>query len=218
MGIFDFTYADNGSNIRGQRGYLYLTNHLVNKTRLPNPLPFRETDAYGKLSVKLKPNLPSMDLDIFAMLSLMLYLDYPDIFQAYIQDKRRTTTILDGCDKLIDLLKSSRKTAPDPDKLEDLQYLIRDTAIHYWYADCYNHKPKPAWDVTVPPLAGQRTKQVTCHKYCNHPVPLLVTRKKLHLQGDLSDIAEQWGFVTGPDPEQGTRRTINLYYPYEKFA
>lgn len=101
MGIFDFTYADNGSNIRGQRGYLYLTNHLVSKTGLPNPLPFQETDAYGRLSVRLKPNLPSMDLDIFAMLSLMLYLDYPDIFQSYIQDKRKTTTILDGCDMTI---------------------------------------------------------------------------------------------------------------------
>ena len=48
MGCFDFTYADNGMNTRGGKGFLYLSNCFAKAARLQNPLhDFFACGLYG---------------------------------------------------------------------------------------------------------------------------------------------------------------------------
>lgn len=47
MGCFDFTYADNEENVRGRRGYVYISKALQKATGLPSPMTSRTSHATG---------------------------------------------------------------------------------------------------------------------------------------------------------------------------
>lgn len=64
MGCFDFTYADNGMNTRGGKGFLYLSNCFAKAARLQNPLRYSETDWYGRLSTPIGAEKSLVELDI----------------------------------------------------------------------------------------------------------------------------------------------------------
>lgn len=72
MGCFDFTYADNGMNTRGGKGFLYLSNCFAKAARLQNPLRYSETDWYGRLSTPIGAEKSLVELDIYAIYGAML--------------------------------------------------------------------------------------------------------------------------------------------------
>ena len=72
MGCFDFTYADNGQNIRGRQGYVYISKALQKVTGWPSPMRFTGTDEYGIFSFDIKGR--RVVLDIYALYAAQLAL------------------------------------------------------------------------------------------------------------------------------------------------
>ena len=222
MGSFDFIYADNGTNIRRQRGYLYLTKKFADNTHLPNPLPFICTDDYGDYTFRLRKT--SFELDLFAVYGCMCYLHLLDQNPADIQ---RLTTNPTGIHAAVfgymNLLKNRDFLHPDIKSLEEDIRLFGIDAFYKIYYQCnYGFTntckyPTVTRTVTVPKLGNQKVKHIRTQEFFKGDVPLLITRKKLPADqnDDLADIAEKWGFCSVPDPK-GWGITKNYYCVYEK--
>lgn len=196
MGCFDFTYADNGQNIRGRRGYVYISKALQKATGLPSPMRFTGTDEYGNFDFDIKGR--RVVLDIYALYTAQLAL----------------AGIIDESEPIRRYIKKLRqKTFVDYHNTEELEELIRCKGID----EFFNTKHiMPITELTVKPLANQREKTVRCREYTDARLPMLITRKKLpcDVGDDITNIARKWGFVTANDPNQGVSPTRDLYCQY----
>lgn len=196
MGCFDFTYADNGQNIRDRQGYVYISKALQKATGLPSPMRFTGTDEYGIFDFDIKGR--RIVLDIYALYAAQLALagiiDESEPIQKYIE-------------------KLHQKTFVDYHNIEELEELIRCKGIDEFFGAKHN---MPATKLTVKPLANQREKTVDCKRYTDARLPMLITRKKLpcDVGDDITGIARDWGFVSTSDPNQGWTPTNNLYCQY----
>lgn len=214
MGSFDFIYADNGTNIRRQRGYLYLTKKFADNTHLPNPLPFICTDDYGDYTFHLRKT--SFELDLFAVYGCMCYLHLLDQNPADIQRLTTNPTgIHDAVFGYMNLLKNRDFLHPDIKALEEDIRSVGIVAFYRIYNRC--KYPTVTRTVTVPKLGNQKVKHIRTQEFFKGDVPLLITRKKLPADpnDDLADIAEKWGFCSTPDPK-GWGITKDWYCVYEK--
>ena len=228
MGSFDFIYADNGTSIRRQRGYLYLTKKFADDTHLPNPLPFICTDDYGNYTFRLRKT--SFELDLLAIYGCMCYLHLLDQNPADIQ---RLTTNPTGTHAAVfgymNLLKNRDFIHPDIKALEEDIRSVGIVAFYRIYNRCNCgfaddslmaktcKYPTVTRTVTVPKLGNQKVKHIRTQEFFKGDVPLLITRKKLPADqnDDLADIAEKWGFCSVPDPK-GWGITKDWYCVYEK--
>lgn len=229
MGSFDFIYADNGTNIRRQRGYLYLTNKFADYTHLPNPLPFIYTNDYGDYTFRLRKT--SFELDLFALYGCMCYLH---LLKQNPADIKHLTTNQTGIHaavfRYMNLLKNRDFLHPDIKSLEDDIRLFGIDAFYKIYYQCNPgftndsllaktcKYPTITRTVTVPKLGNQKVKHLRTQEFFKGDVPLLISRKKLPADqnDDLADIAEKWGFCSVSDPKQGCGITKNYYCVYEK--
>lgn len=229
MGSFDFTYADNGTNIRRQRGYLYLTNKFADYTHLPNPLPFIYTDDYGDYTFRLRKT--SFELDLFALYGCMCYLHLLKQNPADIKHLTTNQTCIHAAVfRYMNLLKNRDFLHPDIASLEDDIRLFGIDAFYKIYYQCNPgftndsllaktcKYPTITRTVTVPKLGNQKVKHIRTQEFFKGDVPLLISRKKLPADqnDDLADIAEKWGFCSVSDPKQGCGITKNHYCVYEK--
>lgn len=202
MGVFFFTYADNGRWV-SSRGYLYLTETFQKAARLPNPLPFRDVTLYGRIYPKLEQTIT---VNVYALLVLMLYHEDKALFDSYCRDGEDLSAY---CEQVTRTFQTGSFLGPMDDRLTEI-------GTQYLHDPRYEHTLEIPETFHVPALACQKAKDVLGTMVHTHPVPLLITRKKLHLPGDLPDIAEAWGFTSGLDPAQGTRMTENCYYKYQR--
>lgn len=201
MRCFDFTYADNGQNIRGRRGYIYTTKKFQDAIHIASPIPFSEVDMYGRLECRLKNTI--LPLDIYTLLAMQIYLFNSNF-----------VTDADACQRLIEVL------ADDPGnwsytEIENLSDKIRFDGIQYDSSNITDCSDAP-FKIHIPTIGNQKEKECYCnYMVCKH-IPLLITRKKLpNADGrDLIDVAADWGFVTGSDPNQGFSPTTNVYYRF----
>lgn len=208
MGCFDFTFADNGSNLRGSSGWYYLTNKFAKHCRLPNPLRFLYTNEYGDLACRLcptkqssgKPQIEPVYLDVYAIYGAMIYMDmdepWPQAVDAYLD------CIL-------------RRDFDNPD-FADYEHDIRKLGIDYYYRKAHNIWTEEPVKIEVQKLANQRVKRLTTNRVFCGKIPLVLSHKKLPAipEDDLADIAQKWGFVSASDPNQGFGPTKNLYCIY----
>lgn len=229
MGSFDFTYADNGTNIRRQRGYLYLTNKFADYTHLPNPLPFIYTDDYGNYTFRTQKT--SFELDLFAIYGCMCYLHLLKQNPAGIKHLNSNHAgIHAAVFRYMNLLKNRDFLHPDIKSLEEDIRLFGIYAFYKIYNQCNPgftndsllaktcKYPTITRTVTVPKLGNQKVKHLRTQEFFKGDVPLLISRKKLPADqnDDLADIAEKWGFCSVSDPKQGWGITKNHYCVYEK--
>lgn len=220
MGCFDFTYADNGSNIRGGRGYIYTTKEFQKRTNTKSPLRFTGTNEYGDFFVEVVPHVFAL-LDIYALLALQYYLQYlngsvtaseklTEYEMISMDVSIKETGYIEACEWLLDALLTRNNLTEFC--FPEYQDTIRFTGVHLWF-DSFS---KENITCTVPALGNQRMKLIETECVGKHTIPLLITRKKLHntKDKDLSEIAKQWGFVSCEDPEQGGRPLVNHYCKY----
>lgn len=93
MGCFDFTYADNGENIRGRRGYIYLSPQVAEAINLANPVRFSTTDLYGQFSLCIPLNYGARyerRIDIFSLYHLCIQADHDQ----WTDDAKRFTNLI----------------------------------------------------------------------------------------------------------------------------
>lgn len=194
MGCFDFTYADNGENIRGRNGYVYLPASLQKQAKLKNPMRFSTTDEYGRFLFEIDKE--NVELDIYALYTAMLASD------GFVDADKWTTAY-------INCLTNRRFDAT----FETAEDEIRGTGIHMFFG---RNKTIDKEKHSVEPLGNQRSKTIVCKEMFNHPLPLLISKKKLPAEKgqDVYDIAKQWGYVSTGDPNQGWAKTKNLYCIY----
>lgn len=157
MGCFDFTYADNGENIRGRNGYIYLSPQIAEKTNLPNPLRFYSTDAYGHF--RLHIDTKDTYINIFTLYAILVR-----------ADMNKTS---EEDDRFIMLIRYRRFD----DEYDRLDAELRFTGIHYYYC-CFKYKEN-AFKITVPKLGNQKEKNLETNEVCWAETPLLISRKKL---------------------------------------
>lgn len=201
MGCFDFTYADNGQNIRGRKGFIYITNDLKQAINIKSPIAFSSTDEYGRFDCYIKHT--TLTLDIYAIIAIQMYLHTPNMVSKP-----------EACQKLIDVLKSEPKNWSFTE-IEQLCNQIRENGIDYDFAGVMNCTNTP-FTIHVPKIGNQQEKTCQCEHMVSKHIPLLITRKRLPDtdKKDLIDIASDWGYVTGNDPNQGWAPTKNLYYRF----
>ncbi len=206
MGCFDFTYADNGENIRRRNGYVYLTRAFAQKTKLPNPLRFIKTDDYGCFTFIV--NGSKAIIDIYALLGCMAYLENQTILTE--KSKKAKNSI----ERYLNLL--SHKDFDNP-SFEICEEIIRRFGINYHYLENNSVRLDQPISITVPKLGNQKEKHLTIQYVCTAKIPLLISRKKLLMEkeDDLWEIATKWGFVSDYDPEQGYIPTKNHYVKYQ---
>lgn len=194
MGCFDLTYADNGENIRGRNGYIYLSPQVAEKTNLPNPLKFYSTDTYGHF--RLHIDTKDTYINIFTLYAILVRADI------------NKTSEKD--DRFMMLMRCRRFD----DEYDHLDAMLRNTGINYLYL---NSKYKEgAFKITVPRLGNQLEKRLETNEICWAETPLLISRKKLpvDVNTSLKKMAQTWGFVSTYDPKQGCGITRNRYCKY----
>lgn len=220
MGCFDFTYADNGENIRGRNGYIYITKTLQKEAKLPNPIPFDWTDEYGRFNCRIKKGRfncrikkETIQIDIYALYAAMLYLNRKDDLSVEQEGNKKFYEIFL---RILHDKTYNRENACFVNAMDS----IRSCGIEY-FCRSFNAVKSLNSDVekittTVKPLGNQHEKTIWYDEVCFAKTPLLISKKKLpqEKEDDLSDIALKWGFVTGSDPNQGFSPTQNLYYRY----
>lgn len=91
----------------------------------------------------------------------------------------------------------------------------REVGISYFFDKKFEKSQKP-FQCKVPKIGNQKEKMVWIDTILSHPIPLLITRKKLRLSGEPSEIGQKLGFVSGDDPNQGFSPSKNIYYCYKK--
>ena len=200
MGCFDFTYADNGENIRGRNGYIYLSPQVAKKTKLPNPLRFYSTDAYGRF--RLHIGTKNTHIDIFALYAALTYVDKNKMNK----DKRLSY--------LIDSFLTKIHDRQFDREFEELNDTLRNTGIDHFY---HNFEYKvDSFKITVPKLGNQKEKNLETNEVCWAETPLIISRKKLpvDVNTSLKKMAQTWGFVSTYDPKQGWFVMHNQYCKY----
>lgn len=200
MGMFDFTYADNGRNIRGGSGYLYVSRAFAKATGIKSPMPFSYLDEYGNITYQNR-NMPApVMLDLYAiytaMLALESELDMNDAVRTYINQLRYHIEAADN-------------------EVSRVSDEIRTSGITYFFD--HMKTEQDAMFGTVSALGNQREKHVTYFERFIGKIPLLISRKKLPAEpgDDITDIARNWGYVSTDDPKQGCGPTRNLYAAYQ---
>lgn len=194
MGCFDFTYADNGENIRGRRGYIYLSPQVAAKANLPNPLPFDGKNMYGRFAIRMGPR--GINIDIFSLYTVLIHNDENKLCKNEL--------------RFMNLLHNREFE----NEYQDLNNSLRNDGIQYF---CHNTKYRPdELRITIPKLGNQREKNITTHIVCEAETPLLISRKKLpvDINTSLKIMAKTWGYVSTNDPNQGFTPTHNRYCKY----
>jgi hypothetical protein len=203
MGCFDFTYADNGENIYGRNGYIYLSPQVAEKINLPNPLRFCSTDAYGHFRLRIKGyEKYSISIDIFALYAVLTYVDKNEMGK----DKQLSYLIDNFLTKIHDRQFDS--------EYEELNDMLRNTGTDHFY---HNFEYKvDSFKITVPKLGNQKEKHLETNEVCWAETPLLISRKKLpvDVNTSLKEMAQTWGFVSTYDPKQGLFVMRNQYCKY----
>lgn len=199
MGCFDFTYADNGENIRGRRGYIYLSPQVAEAINLANPVRFSTVDLYGQFSLCIPLNYGARyerKIDIFSLYHLCIQADHDQ----WTDDAKRFTN-------LIAHLQFN-------DEYRSLNDSLRDAGIDYFFKHLKHESH--ATQIIVPQLANQRQKHLETFDVFQETTPLLISRKKLpvNVSTNLKDMAQAWGYVSTSDPKQGWRPTRDLYCRY----
>lgn len=196
MGCFDFTYADNGRNTIGERGYLYLTRAMQTAIKSSTPyLRFTGSDAYGTLYTKYGA------LDIYAIYAIMLALD----------NELEQDIDFKTINKIIQIL---RDKSSDPEDIEQLTNKVRGYGIDYFF---HSLKPVSQREIALPKLGNQPAKSITTKRAFTGKVPLFLTRKKMpsYLGDDVVTIANNLGVVSGNDPNQGFSLTTNYWICFD---
>ena len=204
MGCFDFTYADNGENVMGRNGYLYLTSRFATAAKLDNPLRFSSTDEYGRFNCVSDGY--EFELDIYALLAMEVYLDGVPV------SDKDAPVLERHAQAAIDALAARTY---DSLQAKDAEEAIRLVGIDYFYRPRYCRAHDPVTQ-RVARIGGQKERRVKVSATFSHPIPLLITRKRLHLAGEPAEIADEWCFASGEDPNQGFSPTTLLYYAYER--
>lgn len=194
MGCFDFTYADNGENIRGRRGYIYLSPQVATKAGLSNPLPFDTTDMYGRFHMRI--GALGINIDIFALYAVLIHADENKLYD----DDNRFITLI-----------RNRQFDDEYQKLNDI---LRSAGIDYFYRSI--EYKDIAFHIIVPKISNQREKSLETNEVCWAETPLLISRKKLpvDVRTSLKTMARTWGYVSTSDPNQGWSTTHNQYCRY----
>lgn len=207
MGCFDFTYADNGMNTRGGKGFLYLSNGFAKSARLQNPLRYSETDWYGRLSTPIGAEKSLVELDIYAIYGAMLNMadDASAPLSGHSDEAARYAQLI-------------RERNFNNGEFEGLEDILRNDGIDYFFS--MQMACPSAEKVSVKALGGQNAKKVVPKCMFVGTMPLLLSRKKLPAEkgDDISDIAQNWGFMTNSDPNQGCGITRNHYMVYRPGA
>jgi hypothetical protein len=197
MGCFDFTYADNGENIYGRNGYIYLSPQVAEKINLPNPLRFCSTDAYGHFRLRIKGcEKYSISIDIFALYAVLIRTD----MNKTSEDDDRFMTLI--------------RYRQFDNEYEELNDTLRNAGIDYFY---HNFEYKvDSFKITVPKLGNQKEKHLETNEVCWAETPLLISRKKLpvDVNTSLKEMAQTWGFVSTYDPKQGLFVMRNQHCKY----
>lgn len=212
MGCFDFTYADNGQNIMGRRGYLYLTDAFCKETGLKSPIQFEGTDEYGRFDIRMPRLSSTLTIDIYAIYGAMLFLEGE--YKSPNPNEENLFT------EYIHLIKTYRKnkefTNQELDDFVACEDKIRGIGIHYFFRGMQDNDNSIQYEVAK--LGNQRHKKVTCEQKFIRKCPLVITRKKLPIkeQGEsFFTTIQRWGFVSDSDPNQGFNATKNHYLPYK---
>ena len=194
MGCFDLTYADNGENIRGRNGYIYLSPQVAEKTNLPNPLKFYSTDAYGHFCLHIDTKIAY--INIFTLYAILVRADI------------NKTSEKD--DRFMMLMRYRRFDS----EYDELDAMLRNAGINYFC--CCSEYKENAFKITVPRLGNQLEKHLETNEICWAETPLLISRKKLpvDVNTSLKKMAQAWGFVSTYDPKQGWSVTHNQYCKY----
>lgn len=194
MGCFDFTYADNGENIRGRRGYIYLSPQIAEKADLPNPLPFDTSDEYGRFHIRMGPR--GIDIDILALYTVLVHNEHGEISE----DDSRFMTLI--------------RNRQFDNEYKNLNDTLRTIKIDYFFNNI-EHK-ETSISIIVPKIGNQREKHLETHNVCWAETPLLISRKKLpvDVNTSLKVMAQTWGYVSMDDSEQGFFPTHNRYCKY----
>ena len=202
MGCFDFTYADNGENVYGRSGYLYITKALSKEIKEKSPLCFTSTDMYGRFNFKI--GLQTVTLDVFALYAEMLFLAQLLSVETSAQQLHFK--------RYLELLRAKNFDADAVEALERHEDAIRRFGIKYFYSNFHRISLRTE---KISTLGRQKAKEIVVGEEFVGELPLLISRKKLpDLRGDdLLQVARfRWGFVSGDDPHQGCKRTKHLYY------
>lgn len=196
MGYHGFTYADNGTNIYGGRGYLYLTNAFARAAKLPNPLPFTQMNDYGQIRAKFSRDTRIL-YDVYALYGAQLIL--------------REETQANEVTAYIQAIKDREL---DEDRLESLEEGLRLYGIRYF--DQHRIELDRYVQTELQKLGNQPAKTAVCFSSFTG-MPLLISRKKLPKDSDwdLWDIARYWGCVSDTDPVNGYQKIRNHWMHYQ---
>lgn len=219
MGCFDFTYADNGENTRGRKGYLYLTDKFCEKTGLKSPLRIKGSNEYGMIT-PIIPNHPNtLEMDIYAIYAAMIYLE--GFYQN--NDKEEYESEIEYLETFIQMTADYRKYKSkvsefDFEKYEICMENIRGIGVHYFFKHTIEISVPKTYH--IPKIGNQKPKTVDCDEIFTGNLPLVLTRKHLPIQ-EINEpfytTVRNWNFVTGSDPNQGFNITKNLYVPWEPY-
>lgn len=209
MGCFDFTYADNGSNIRGNKGYFYLTQKLCEICRLPCPLQFDYLNEYGDITINSM--VDSVAIDIYALYAAEIYLEYKGNKEFdYFNNKKF---------QWLELFIYKLRNRSFDSNFQSVMDEIRNIGIHYFYYknDSYKELVCRKKLIRIPAISNQKEKELMSQGTFIMHIPLLFSKKKLpQKKGDyLLEVARNWGFVSDSDPNQGFSPTKNHYMVYQ---
>ena len=207
MGCFDYTYADNGHNIQGGTGWMYLSKAFCEATGLPSPVRFLETDQYGRFCIRHPKRKEYFWVDICQVHTCELWL----FGEKQIADEAVVRNYLSILNGVVQGKPEAYNTLADFTYGFDL----REGSIHLYF------KHMMYADTTIrcalPKLGNQDAKSIVCKEIYTHPIPVMLTKKKLPTQtgqGYLEQVAKDWGCVSGSDPNQGFRPTSNYYVKF----
>lgn len=216
MGCFDFTYADNGRNTRGNMAYFYLTKAFCKETGLKSPLKYENTNEYGMFNTRIDSKLKSyvLTFDIYAFYGAMLHLEslcsnhdaeckeYLELIHKLVRQYQNTDS------------EKAVWSATIWARIEELEDVLRLDGIEYFF-----HKrtkiPKEKFHISK--IGNQKEHNIYVDEVFSGKLPLLISRKRLpaNPNDDVFDIAKNWGYVTDGDPNQGFNVTINHWLPFE---
>lgn len=216
MGCFDFTYADNGRNTRGNMAYFYLTKAFCQETGLKSPLKYENTDEYGMFNTRIQSKLKSyvLTFDIYAFYGAMLHLE--SLFSDHMAECKEYLNLIH---KLVRQYRNTDSeeavwSAATWTRIEELEDVLRLDGINYFFS---KRTKIPRKKYIVPKIGNQKEHDIDVDKVFSGKLPLLISRKRLptNPNDDVIDIAKNWGYVTDSDPNQGFNITRNHWLPFD---
>lgn len=184
MGTINFIYADNGSDVFGGNGHLYLTDAFSKAVNLPSPFHFVESES-SELYPDPKYGLETHP-DVFAIYAVMMYLakeknkknkqPEDEVYQTYIE-----------CFRKRDFQNSDFKVA--------------SLTLRRYGFNCYYEyfQYTPGIYIDVPALGKQQAKHIKCNHTFIGQIPILISKKELPEpdgKTDLLSVAKNWGYVS----------------------